>query len=114
VNLCECGNLKTRSAGACDRCSYLDGRSFKQAAVIAALRDTGGASLTELADAIGDDGPSARRAMLKTTQTLMRDGRLGRYLRENDAKEITAQRLGRAQRFRTSASTSWVYVLRTP
>jgi FeoC like transcriptional regulator len=46
--MCECGHAKKPGAAACDRCLFLDGRFSAEVRVIAHLRGTAEASMTEM------------------------------------------------------------------
>lgn len=111
-NECECGGPKSARASACKRCLYLDGERRIAGEVIAALRGTDGLSLREICEQVrGEQSHSARTAMLRVVQVLMRKQRVCRYWREMDSHEITTERSGIAARLKRGGNGCWVYIL---
>jgi hypothetical protein len=115
--MCECGQPRAMDAEACPRCSYLDGTDAidSVARVIDALRDSNaGMSLRELCVALDmDDGlTNGCRSMWRWIQSLMSDGRIRRYWREDSQTTGPTMRSYRnGQTLRENAVGCWVYVL---
>lgn len=111
---CECGNSKSRKSKACDRCLFLDGRRQDWGIVIDAMRGSRGMSLLELCEATksGVEFSNHRRAMLRTMQTLMEQGRVRRYWREGDEFAVS-NAWGRGANS-CGAGGCWAYVLTEP
>lgn len=83
---CDCGRVKSRGAGACPRCTRLDGRTKGEGTVIAALRSRGGmTSIAALARDLNQK-PNAVNAVLLR---LWRRARVARYLYEGEADHST-------------------------
>jgi hypothetical protein len=80
---CECGGTKTRSATACERCTWLDGGRDKHAYTIGALRGSPGLTVRELAQIVdGSDEHSALTTMSVTLTVLLKQKRVRRYWRD--------------------------------
>jgi hypothetical protein len=91
---CECGQPKSYGSTACLRCIYLDGERPKQAAVIYALRGTDGLSLVEICELVnGYSTHSVRTGMQRTMTSLMKVGRVRRYLRDDEGANCWAYAL---------------------
>lgn len=115
---CECGNRKQSIAVGCARCRYLDGARPSAAAVIAALRQIGDLTLTELCMLVhGSAEHGKRTAMIHLLKRMREQGRVRRYLDGTDGRDIGTgvhSYRGFEMRRRVGAVPRYVYRLTEP
>lgn len=105
---CDCGRPKFAGNESCSHCRYLDGAVYSDSQIIAALRQVGWLTLTEMGSMVS----CLPNALQRPVTRLLESGRVRRQWRENDAREATGRsRNGGRQRMNVGAGGAWEYSL---
>lgn len=113
-NTCECGNEKSNNAEACDRCTYLDG-TRGSSRIIEALRTATGLSIAEICGVLGTPydwhNGGAARSIHRTVVSLMKSGRVRRYWRDAESKQVEGRAFGSRGLVTVGGWGCWAYTL---